>query len=66
LNGRYRGSRAHPAGRDIARATFSRDAGDVDSALHYAEQLARFAPAPGCSPRWSMRCDDRAWRLADR
>jgi tetratricopeptide (TPR) repeat protein len=36
----------HPADRDIllALATFSRDAGDLGSALHYAEQLARIAP----------------------
>jgi predicted CXXCH cytochrome family protein len=36
----------HPADRDtlLALVTFSRDAGDVGSALEYAERLARIAP----------------------
>jgi Flp pilus assembly protein TadD len=36
----------HPNDRDtlLALISFSRDAGDVSSALHYAEQLARSAP----------------------
>jgi cytochrome c-type biogenesis protein CcmH/NrfG len=37
----------HPADRDtlMALVTFNRDAGDVGSALDYAEQLARIEPA---------------------
>jgi Tfp pilus assembly protein PilF len=40
----------HPGDRDtlLALVSFSRDAGDVATALNYAEQLARAAPGePG-------------------
>jgi DNA-binding SARP family transcriptional activator len=40
------GLKEHPANRDIIMAiiSFSREAGDIDTALRYAEQASRAAP----------------------
>jgi hypothetical protein len=49
----------HPADRDtlLALVTFNRDAGDIVSALGYAEQLNRIAPADPNLTRRSRICE---------